>query len=323
MSPTFFFLDAGTGRERTRFQYPARIRDALDYGNSPRATPLIASGRAYLLGAFGHLHCVDVATGQLVWATHLAEEFGARRPQWGYAGSPLLVGERLIVQPGGPNASLVALDAATGDMLWESPGRPASYAGFITAKIRGQTQLIGLDSETLGGWDPATGGRLWELSPATKGDFNVPSPFMVGQRLFIASENNGARMHDFDAQGRLIAQPVAHHEALDPDAHTPVPVGEHIVGLGTSLLCLRKNDLRPAWSADTKLGTYAAMISDGKTLVLTLSDDCTLHLHDVSRPTELATLRLTKESLHLLAHPTLVGNRLCIRLGQSAVCLQL
>jgi outer membrane protein assembly factor BamB len=322
----FFCLEAATGAERWRFEYPATAREPLDYGNSPRATPLIAEGRVFLLGAFGHLNCVDLASGELVWTRHLPPEFEAALPKWGCTGSPLLHDGRLIVQPGGREASLIALDPKTGDVLWESPGRRASYAGFIAATVHGKAQLIGYDEETLGGWDAVTGKRLWEHKPEQKGDFNVPTPFMIGTRLCVFTENNGTRLFDFDAAGRLINTPVAHFEDLAPDAHSPVRVGGRIVGYSQQLHCLDAQTLKPVWGLeDRDFGTYTSIISDGRSRTLTLSDKGCLLLHDVSgaEAKELGHLHVCESNIHVLSHPAIVGNRLYLRLGQQVVCILL
>ncbi|WP_395740511.1 PhnD/SsuA/transferrin family substrate-binding protein [Prosthecobacter sp.] len=322
----FFCLEAASGLERWRFEYPATAREPLDYGNSPRATPLISEGRVFLLGAFGHLNCVDLASGELVWTRHLPPEFEAALPKWGCTGSPLLHEGRLIVQPGGREASLIALDPKTGDVLWESPGRRASYAGFIAAIVHGKAQLVGYDEETLGGWDAATGKRLWEHKPEQKGDFNVPTPFMIGQRLCVFSENNGTRLFEFDAAGRLIDTPVAHYEDLAPDAHSPVRVGARIVGCSQQLQCLDAQTLKPLWNLeDRDFGTYASIISDGLGRTLTLSDKGCLMLHDVNGPKakKLGHLHVCESNIHVLSHPAIVGNRLYLRLGQQVVCMLL
>lgn len=322
----FFCLDAATGAERWRFQYPAPAREPLDYGNSPRATPLIAGGRVFVLGAFGHLHCLDLATGALQWVCHLPGEFDAAVPHWGYSSSPLLVANKLLVQPGGAEASLVALDPATGDVLWESPGGKAAYAGFIAAEIHGVTQVIGCDEESFGGWDLATGRRLWKIVPGSIRDFHVPTPFMVGARLFVVGENNGARLHDFDPQGALVQPPLAHSDALAPDAHTPVLTAAGIVGLGEKFCCLDAATLGMHWSVDEpELGTYASMISNGRDRVLTLSEKGVLFLHEVAAggAKELGRLRLCPNSAHVIAYPALVGHRLYVRLGERVACVSL
>ncbi len=318
-------LDAKTGRERWRYVSPAPARTPLDYGNSPRATPLIAEGRLFLLGAFGHLHCLDLKSGELIWTSHLPLEFDAPLPKWGHAASPLLIDKKLIVQPGGTEASIIALDPENGDLLWQTPGRRAAYASLIHATMNGKPQLIGYDEKTLGAWDPATGKRLWEHTPPNAGDFNVPTPIFDGAHLLLSSENNGTRVHAFDAEGKLIFKPLAQHEDLSPDSHTPVIVAGKLIGFHTNLHVLDAKTLKPlATLEDRDFGVYASIITDGRR-VLTLGEKGVLLLHDVQSmpPRELDRLRLCDNNTHVLSHPALVGNRLYVRLGEKIAFLVL
>jgi hypothetical protein len=88
--------------------------------------------------------------------------------------APLVVDEKLIVNPGGSKASVVALHRLTGEVLWQSPGAPAACASFILAEVAGKRQVVGYDVRSAGCRDLATGKRLWTLEPEEKRDFNVP-----------------------------------------------------------------------------------------------------------------------------------------------------
>jgi ABC-type phosphate/phosphonate transport system substrate-binding protein len=107
----FRCLAADNGAQLWELRYPAA--GALDYGNSPRATPLIHDGKVYLLGAFGDLHCVNLADGKCLWKKNFIHEFRAKPPKWGLSASPLLVGDKLIVNPGAKDASLVPRSSVT------------------------------------------------------------------------------------------------------------------------------------------------------------------------------------------------------------------
>lgn len=155
-------FDSNTGAVVWTASYPCKAE--LDYGACPRATPLIAGDNVYTLSALGGLHCYELATGKVRWQLDLLTAFKAELPQWGYSSSPLLADGKLIVNPGGAQAALVALDPATGATLWQTPGKPAAYCSFITGVFGGKNQLVGFDKEALGGWDIATGKRLWTPS---------------------------------------------------------------------------------------------------------------------------------------------------------------
>ena len=163
----FLALDAETGNERWSLRYAAEGN--LDYGNSPRATPLIHDGHAYLLGAFGRLTCVNLDSGEIVWDIDLLDEYKPEeKVVWGVCSSPLIVDGKLIVNPGAPGASLVALDPATGNEIWKTLGDGPGFASFIVATFGGKRQIVGYDKTSLRGWDPATGQRLETRSAPQK-----------------------------------------------------------------------------------------------------------------------------------------------------------
>ena len=195
-------LDAKTGRDR--WQVKRLAIGSLDYGNSPRATPLIANGRVYCLGAHGTLLCVEVESGEVIWELNLREKFGSPGElPWGWCGSPLLVNDRLIVSPGTADASLVALDAATGSIVWTCSGNKPAYGSFNIIDVNGRQQIVGYDSKSLGGWNPKSGKRIWSVRPPIDGDFNVPTPLFHNGQLLVATENNGTRSYRFRNDDRI------------------------------------------------------------------------------------------------------------------------
>ena len=100
--------------------YPAS--GELDYGNSPRATPLIRNGLVYTLGAFGHLYCLEQESGLPLWNRNIATDFGSPAMTWGHSGSPLIADEKRFVQSGGLPGSVVALNPESGKTIWVSKG---------------------------------------------------------------------------------------------------------------------------------------------------------------------------------------------------------
>lgn len=320
-SDVFFCLDAATGSERWRFQYPAVpppgavTRDGkLDFGNTPRATPQIAGDRVITQGAFGDVHCLDLATGEVLWAWNLVQDFEGHLPDWGYSGSPLVVGETVILQPGGSDCSLLALNLADGEPLWESPGRGASYSSFIVRDSNGAKQVIGLDAETLGGWSLATGERLWELQPQRSGEFQVPTPVWLDERLLVVGENNGIRKHGFKPTGEIDPTPQAQNPRCIPDTHTPVVVGRFVVALHDSLWVLDSETLEKQQLLDhDDLSHYGSLITDGQNRALALTDQGKLMLFELvaDKFEHRGTLPLSEEdSIQSYSHPAVVGGKL-------------
>lgn len=316
-------LDAATGELIWRMAFPARGQ--LDYGQSPRATPVLQDGRAYLLGAFGGLRCVNLADGRLLWERDLRRDFRAALPTWGWCATPLLADGLVLVNPGSPRAALAALDAATGQTRWTVPGKPAAYAAFVLAETGGRRQVVGYDQESLGGWDLLTGRRLWSLAPPEPGDFNVPTPLGVEDGVVVSTENNGTRRYRFDAAGRLEHPPVAAFADLAPDTTTPVATAGRLFGVHRDLFCLDLRTLELLWrQADPALGDHATLLADeARLLVVTLGGE--LWLLDARAPQcrTLSRVRVFEDDVEVYSHPALVGSRLYLRGGERVLCLDL
>ncbi|HEX5222993.1 MAG TPA: PQQ-binding-like beta-propeller repeat protein, partial [Verrucomicrobiae bacterium] len=315
-------LNADNGELIWRITFVAKGH--LDYGQSPRATPVIHDGKAYLLGAFGDLRCVDVTDGKVIWKRQLVQEFQAELPTWGMCSPPLLVDDLLIVNPGGTSASLVALDSATGQTRWSTPGEPAAYAPFICGTFGGHRQIVGYDQVSLGGWDVRTGERLWKLVPPVEGDFNVPTPIALPDGVLVSTENNGTRLYRFNQNGRIISKPAAEFADLSPDTSTPVVAGERVIGADTGLHCLDLNSLKPVWSREIDLGDYATLLTDGeRVLVVTLGGELILLNAKAENCAMISRLRLFANDVEVYSHAALVGTRLYVRGGPSVVCVDL
>ncbi len=317
----FHAVKAATGERLWTFRYPAAGR--LDYGNSPRATPLIEGDFVYVLGAFGDLHCLRLANGKVVWKKQLRSEFDAKDELvWGTCSSPLIVDGKLIVNPGGANASVVALQPQTGEVLWKTPGAPAAFGSFVVAEVGSQKQLVGYDKVSLGGWDIRTGERLWSVLPRTPGDFNVPTPLVLQDKVLFTSENNGARLLGFDGAGS--PQEIAALPACAPDMHTPVQAGDRIFAVyKNKVLCFSAGDLKLLWSAtDRSLQGHVSLIaSKDRVLMQTQGGELILLDAKADQLSILSRLPLFEEDITLYTHPVLVGEHLYIRGPGHLFCL--
>jgi outer membrane protein assembly factor BamB/ABC-type phosphate/phosphonate transport system substrate-binding protein len=301
-------------------------RGNLDYGNAQRAAPVIHNGRAYVLGAFGNLRCLEMSDGKLVWERSLISEFSAVLPTWGTCSPPLIIDNLLIVNPGSTNASLAALDLTTGHTRWTTPGAPSSYCAFISGSFGGRPQIVGYDEHTLGGWDPQTGKRLWQLIPPIRGDFNVPTPNAVDGGILVATENNGTRFYQFSDSGEIIPRPTAHCPDLAPDTSTPVVTNGRVFGANhESLYCLDLKTLRPIWHREeANLGDHASLVADDeRVLITTLRGELILLDARANESPILSRMKLFEDNFEVYAHPALVGSRLYTRAGDSVMCVDL
>jgi ABC-type phosphate/phosphonate transport system substrate-binding protein/outer membrane protein assembly factor BamB len=332
----FRCFDADTGDAIWEVAYDAP--GDLDYGNSPRATPLIHNNRAILLGAMGDLHCVELATGETAWKRHLVRDFAVPKAAvsaWGYCYSPIIADDRLIVSPGAPDAAVVALDPATGAELWRTPGRPAGFGSFVAAVFGGRRQVIGFDAESLGGWEVGTGRRIWEWRPPVGGGFNVPTPVLLPgkpARVLISNETDGTLLFTMNHDGSLPAEPSASSGDLSAEMATPVVVGRHVIGIQDRLVALDAGDTlqTQATLEEPSLATYAAVIA-GAASFLTIGNGGRLALYDIadggcrlnSMTTVLPASQESDTRCPVYSHPAIVGTRLYIRGNNDLVCVDL
>jgi outer membrane protein assembly factor BamB len=319
----FRCVDAKTGEAKWTVQRLAIA--SLDYGNTPRATPLIDGDRVYCLGALGNLLCVRLGDGHVLWERSLRDEFPLDEPlPWGYCGSPLLVAGKLILAPGSTDASLIALDPVTGETQWKTPGAPPSYGSLTAGELGGRTQIVGHDAETIGGWDVESGHRLWTLRPESPGDFNVPTPLIHEGDLVVVTENNATRRYEFDADGKIRPEPVAVNDRLRSDMSTPVVVGDYLFCVKDFLFCLNLHDgLAEQWRLrDQSIGDYGAILASAERLLVIGKGELLLLGVDGQKRI-LARQRVFDERVNLYSYPALLDDRLYIR-GESALrCIRL
>jgi outer membrane protein assembly factor BamB len=316
-------FDSTTGK--LQWQHMEPCQGNLDYGNSPRATPLVHDGRAYVLGAFGNLAAIDMASGIVRWKANLRNDYRAAPPDWGFSGSPLAIGNRLIVQPGGSDASLVAIDLTSHKVIWKTPGPAAAYVSPMPhAWSPTKTQIVGLDGEGIVGWDSEDGSVRWRRTPKHEGDFGVPSPVATEQGLLVTSENNGTRWYPWTNDGIPSEQPAAINEDLHHDSQTPVIVGNRVIGSTVGLMALDLDQgLKSIWlSEHQRLDQYVSLIAS-PTRVLALTADAHLMLFDIADGRLLDETPLGGKSDRALAAPALVGKMLFVRIGSKLYSLPL
>ena len=159
---TVFCLVASTGEVLWRHAYDCRTcvsQDVLFDG--PRSTPTVDSDRVYTLSLEGHLFCLETTSGRVVWSRSLSRDFGGRIPVYGYCGSPLVYRHLLLIEVNAPDASHVALDKATGELVWKATGLNVTCASPVPARMDGQDCVVFLGSDAVLGVDPLTGRTLW------------------------------------------------------------------------------------------------------------------------------------------------------------------
>lgn len=185
--------DVMTGRELWTNAWPERFSQWMGGGEGPRATPAWADGFVFALGGRGELRCLDAATGRLVWRSNILQDNGAKNLRWGMAGSPLIAGDAVIVQPGGPaGRSVAAYDRRTGKRLWTALDDKQAYVSPMQVTLLGVSQFLVVTAERLAGLSLDRRAVLWEFPWSTGHDASAAQPIVIGdQRVFYSSGYGG------------------------------------------------------------------------------------------------------------------------------------
>ncbi len=179
--------DIGDGALRWSHRVGEGWDDPLG-GPGPRATPTIADGRVYAFGGRGVLVAIDLATGDPVWTVDAAAGNGTTPPEYGFAGSPLVLDDVVIVAAGGSGGrSLVAYGVDDGAPRWSGGDRGAGYTSPALATIAGVPQVVVFDADGVTGHDATDGSELWH-APWPGGTQHTSQPVILpGDRIYQSS----------------------------------------------------------------------------------------------------------------------------------------
>lgn len=155
-----------------------------------RTTPTYLGGKLYIISGLGDVSCLDAAKGTILWSVDSHKEFGGKNITWGIAENPLIYDGKLICQPGGDGASVVALDIKKGQALWKSVdlSEKSAYCSPDLLEINGRKQLVTMLEDHVVGLDPATGKLLWKYPHRNKHAVHPNTPVLAGKdRVFVSS----------------------------------------------------------------------------------------------------------------------------------------
>src|SRR5215210_4515491 len=119
---------------------------------------------------------------------NVLQKFGGSNITWGISESPLIVGEKLLVNAGGPNAAIVALNKKDGSLIWKSQSDHAGYSSAIPIEVGGATQVVFFTSTRALGLDLRDGRLLWDYPRAANDVANAATPVARANRVFISSD---------------------------------------------------------------------------------------------------------------------------------------
>jgi hypothetical protein len=315
--------DLTTGAPVWRHRDAARFWES-NGGAGPRATPALADGRVYTLGGTGILNALDARNGSVVWSRNAVSDTGAAVPHWGIAGSPLVVGDTVVVATSG---RLAAYDAATGTPRWFGPKNGGSYSSPHPATIDGVPQILLARGARTTSFAPADGTLLWEHVGEPVGSIVQPAVTAEGEILVATNDAmGGLGMRRLAARRGPAGWTVEERWTtlgLKPYFNDFVVHEGHAYGFDASILgCIDLADGTRKWKGG-RYGHGQLVLLPDQDLLLVLSEDG-----------ELALVQATPDGFKELArvpaiqgktwnHPALVGDVVLVRNGEEMAAFRL
>lgn len=295
-----------------------RMRWARAYWGS-RATPTVDDGLVYHLGELGRLAAFDAETGSEAWSRNVLEDFGAELPRYGYAESVLIVGDRLIVYPGGKRGYMVALDKKTGRKIWANTdiGEGASYCSAIQRRVNGRDQIITMSGDAAIGVDPTDGRLLWRHPHSHSRRINATTPVVRGGMVYITSGyGTGSVGLRVTTSGGVSATEVWATDGLDNQHGGVVCLDGYLYGAGHKQVgwtCLELATGREMWRERIIEGGSIAY-ADGRLYCLGERGNVALLDPTPDGPKRVSRFKLSQtDNRPFWAHPVVCRGRLYVR----------
>jgi outer membrane protein assembly factor BamB len=309
-------------------------RDAVRFfesnaGAGPRATPTLSKGRIYTFGATGILNALDAAHGSVVWSRDAASDtdgapsYGGgttKVPDWGFASSPLVVEDVVIVAVAG---QLVGYDAGTGQPRWVGPDGGMSYSSPHLVTIDGVAQVLLASGAGATSVTPSDGKLLWKhdwrgfpiVQPAQTAD---------GDLLLIAAGNSGTRRVAVgNGPGGWTVEPRWTSPGLKPYFNDFVVHEGHAFGFdGRILSAIDLRDGQRKWKGG-RYGNGQLVLLPEQDLLLVLSEEGELALVSALPDTFTELARFKAIEGKTWNHPVLVRDLLLVRNGQEMAAFRL
>lgn len=301
----------------------------------PYASPTWYKGKVYYNSPAGITGCVDARTGASIWSRNLREEFQGRGCEFGYAATPFVEDDRVVVPVGGPSSSLVALNADTGQTIWTAGSDPASYCPAFPFTFQGKRCVVGYLQNSFILVDAATGKVLYRQAFSTGYDEHSAWPLYSEPDLLLTAPFRAPasclQLQPGPEEG-LLSRPRWVSREMSNDIVSSVLYQGHVYGFDLreaqsskhrpsrgTFRCLDWTTGNVRWATD-RVGHAAVLAADGKLFLLNDSGTLILARAEASAYHELARTQLFADEI-CWTPPTLWRDRLLVRSPSRGICL--
>jgi outer membrane protein assembly factor BamB len=310
-----------TGEPVWRHRDPARFWES-NGGAGPRATPTLSNGRVYAFGATGILNALDGASGAVLWSRNVSTDTGVEVPGWGFASSPLVVGDEVIVAASG---RLAAYDIGTGHPRWLGPAGGGGYSSPHLVTIDGVAQVLLLRGARSTSVAPGDGTLLWEHTwPSTGVSIVQPALTPDGDILVVGGDATGiSRLAVARGPDGWTVEERWTSNGLKPYFNDFVVHKGHAFGFdGSILACINLEDGKRTWKGG-RYGNGQLVLLPDEDLLLVLSEEGELALVSATTDKFNEIARFPAIDGKTWNHPVLVGDVLLVRNGEEMAAFRL
>jgi outer membrane protein assembly factor BamB len=235
-----------------------------------RSTPTIDGKMLYALGSDGDLACMDIAKGKIVWTKNLITDFGGVSGTWAYSESPLVDKNRVVVTPGGKDATLIALNKKNGKVVQKYPvpeGDNAAYASIIIVDAAGARQYVQFLAKGVVGVDAKSGKFLWRYDHTTgKSPANIGTPVSGDSSVYSGTSFTGGGLRKLSADnGGVKADEVYFDKKLPTTIGGALLVGDYLYGTTRDLfLCVDFKTGKIKWQKERTMAPSSLCLADNR-----------------------------------------------------------
>ena len=303
-------FDAASGKRLWEVQHGRRFSN--DRGDGPRATPTVEGDRVYAFGASGDLTMLDATTGKVHWTMNVLKQFRGSNTNWGLSESPLVLGDRILINAGG---TIVALKKSDGSTIWKTGGDDAGYASAVLQKVGNVSQAIFFTSTRAVGVDVNSGRQLWSYGPVANRVANVATPVVRGNRVFLSSDyGTGSALLEMTSSGNDVrAREVYFTRQMKNHHATSVLVGDHLYGFDSAILTALKFDTGEVAWQNRSVGKGSLVYADERLYLF--SENGVVGLAEASPAgyREHGRFEIQSGRLPTWSHPVVSGGKLFLR----------
>jgi outer membrane protein assembly factor BamB len=279
---TVWSFNGRTGQLLWKHSYMAQLSPQW-YEGGPGATPTVEGNRVYTISKWGDVFCFDAVSGAVLWQRDLRQD-GIKPNRWGFAGSPLVWRDLLILNAGGAGT---ALDRNTGRLVWSNGTNATGYASPTMFRAGQSESILIFAAQHVVAIEPRTGAERWRFLWKTDWDTNNSDPAIYDDCIFLSSFSRGCTLLSLKSGA---PEPVYDTKAVCNNLSPGVRLGRYYYVFSgeakkdTELRCIDLPTGRLKWT--TKEPAFGSVISAaGSLVVLTEKGELLVYAPDPANST--------------------------------------